>query len=705
MLEFTLPFVGILLSAGITERVGHALLLLFSLSKQSTLSEAKSLISHCLKLVSSAIFGSISLIFRSFAMLSSFVLFFILIFVVLSFIYVSYEEYPVVWIQGVAMYNEHVGPFIHSWFLLPLQVANLLLKGLIPIWNSLVHFFKMLWLKGLLPLVFPELRTAQAIGVALLELGQACSVSFGGYLDVAACKTELCFTQVPELDVLTPMKSVSRLSVLFGNLVGNVCSPVGGPVEIILYPFRNAHIANAVHQLVNAVLSTVVYLPIVTGKRCLEYGQKGGSSDVLMCTPDIEVPKVYVLAFVRALGNGLDDWFGAAYDFISGSHTVCQPGVTPDTFKSGILSGVTTTTGLTERLMVTTNGSYAAFFSPSVSNTGVSIKSWPATGIDVILGVAAVRYGSVDQIGVSGLSYGSVSGGSETSTLMGCMCLDSSEGLLIRCSFLPFYGSLNTSSAQFDVLWQDHTWRKQLKCSAVEITVRSVRWPVRRFVGSGQPSMGQPLLSCVTQGTCESVDATIWVVPKCQYLPAALCSYEATGTSCFPYCMATRKRGSMNQPPVLVSAGTWRNGMQLMDRECSGVSSGNQVGANFVLSSTAGTSSVSLLSSLLADYQNSLFVNSPKALGCSVGLQTVSWIHIPSGSTAGLNGLPFSLLNQQPFAIAGDAILIQQTMPDGGTRVHTGRLTGSQQNATRTTKAARDAQPYRPVGFRIDPRG
>jgi hypothetical protein len=40
------------------------------------------------------------------------------------------------------------------------------------------------------------------------------------------------------------------------------------------------------------------------------------------------------------------------------------------------------------------------------------------------------------------------------------------------------------------------------------------------------------------------------------------------GTSCFPFCMASRVSGSRNANPVLVNAERWREGKQLLGRDC-----------------------------------------------------------------------------------------------------------------------------------------
>ena len=655
---FIAIFVSSLLTFCLTERILHAILCLFLYDKSR--SEAKYVISAFLSFFLNVIFGIFSVLFRGLALLSSFALWILVLFIVLSFLYVSYEEYPIVWLRGVEMYNAHVGPFIHTWFLLPLQVLNIFLKGVIPLWNSFFYFFRMLWLQGLLPLVSSELTLLKDIGVTVLEFGRSSGLAVSAYLRVASCPGEICFAQVPELDVSLPMRDVSRLSVLLGEFVGNVCSPVGVPVRLLLYPFGSANLGVAVHNLVNAVLSAVIYLPIVTEQRCDKFGRNGVGADTLMCTPDLGVPKVYVGAGIKALGKVLDEWISTLYDYFLKREAAAITGLTPDVFREGVLEGPLVTVGVSGTLLATTNGSHAAFFS---QGTTANLHGWAEGGVDVSFGIAAVRYGVVSAV------PNSLVAATDANALLGCSCLDTSGGILVRCRMLPYLGSTNASQLAFDVGWQDSTWRAQMVCSAVEITVRSVRWSVRRLSGN---SLGQPLQNCASSNTCESVDATIWLVPKCMYLPAALCSYDATGTSCFPYCMATRKSKSTNQQPVFVSAATWRNAFQLMDRDCTRTTKKTTASAAFLNDGQA--SSVSLQANSLS--AEPLYL-SGSSVGCSYGVQTVSWVPANASTT---RSLPFSLVDQQPFAIAGDAILIAERMGDGGYLVHAERLFGDQQN-------------------------
>ena len=424
MLVLTLPFVASLLTVSFFERFVHAVLLLFTRRGRS---DAKGVISQFLSLFTSAIFGLLGLIGRFLSSAGGFLFWFMVMFVLLSFVYVSYEQYPIVWVRGVEIYNDRVGPFMQTYVLLPLQVGNLFLKAVIPLWNSVIYFFKMLWLQGLLPSFFSELEIARSMGVALLLLGRDCSASLSNYVQAASCKTDLCLTQVPELDVVGPMKNVATLAILAGKMAGDVCGPIATMTEVALFQLVDPKLAQAAHQLLNAALAAVIYIPIATDKRCAEYGKTGTAFDTLMCTPDLEVVKVYIVEGVRALGQVLDNWIGVAFNAVnarlSGVPSTCDPGatgVTPDTFRNGVLGGNMTTIGLTDWLLATTNGTHAAFFTPGSSSSTVTLQRWPDPGVDVSMGVAAVKYGAVNQAHVSSLTQGRQPGAAQTTTLLGC---------------------------------------------------------------------------------------------------------------------------------------------------------------------------------------------------------------------------------------------------------------------------------------------
>ena len=429
MLLLTVQFVTALVSVGFFERFVHGVLLMFTRKGRAG---ARTIISQFLNLFLSIIFGLLSVIVRIVSVGGVYVVWFIVLFVLLSFLHVSYETYPIIWIRGVDIYNESVEPFVQTYIVLPLQIFNIFLKGVASLYNGAIHFFKTIWVQGLLPLIFSELGLVRDMGVTLLMLGRDCSISFSNYLQAASCKTDLCLTHVPELDIVVPMGDVAALAMLCGKLVGNVCGPISMIAEVALFPLVDPKFGEAVHQLVNAVLAGLVYLPIVTGKRCKEFGGKGTGFDILMCTPDLEVVKVYLVGGILALGQVLDNWIAVAFAGVSaqlsGQPGVCDPartGVTPDTFRDGVLGGDMTTIGLTEWLLATTNGTHAAFFTPGTSSNTVMFQRWTGEGVDVRLGVAAVKYGVANQAHVSSLTQGRQPGAGQTTTLLGCRYVDS----------------------------------------------------------------------------------------------------------------------------------------------------------------------------------------------------------------------------------------------------------------------------------------
>lgn len=667
---FTVPYSGSLIVLLLFERLLSAVLSLFMSGNREGKSEAHHVVAGALHVGSSLVFGLGSVVTRCILFASQCVLWFFIMFCLLSLLYVTYTEFPVIWIKGFDYYNSRVGPFMQTYVILPLQWVNILFKGVVPVWNAFVWFGKVLISKGLLPLVWEEAVTLAEMGVGVLNLGRHCSQSLYTYVGAVSCSGNACLTTPPQLDLITPMGDVRDIAVLGTSLLGNVCSVFAVPVEVFAYPLSDVNLAQAVHNLGNAVLGVLVAVPVSTYHRCRQYGNADHRYNALMCTPDLQPIVTNIVSGLRDLGELLDNWMGVGYVALQAAVTQETPAcwgeatLGPQTFSSNnLLVGETATIGLTDWLMATSNSSLAYFFS-TTGNTAAP-RQWPQP-IDVSLGVAAVTYAGVGSVDVTSLTQGRRPASRQSTTLLGCACVDSSAGLDIQCALLPFSGSLTTNQSTFSVWFQDDTWRKQLTCSTVEITVRSVRWQVSRYEGTTASFAGAqtdiPANDCVTRGTCENVDASIWVVPKCSLLPGALCSDYGVGTSCFPFCMAVRQAGTANSNPVLVNAGTWRTGKQLMNRNCG--LNGDVTGATYAPSmSVAGTSTV--MSSSGMNQDSPLFVSAPAALGCSTGMGMTSWV--PKQESSGF--LPFTRIGGQPFAIAGDTILIADNQLDGGVLV------------------------------------
>ena len=689
---FLVPFSVSLVVLGVCERLVHAVLTLFAWSARSKHDPARHVVGGAVHVGASIASGLASVVVRCVYLASQVVVWFFVIFCLLAAVYVVYEEYPSVVMRLFDFYNARLGPFVHGYLLLPLELLNLVFKGLVPLYNGGLWLVRTLWIQGLLPMLWDQLVLLMEASTVLVSLARHCMESASDFLDGVSCDAgDTCLTRPATLDIVTPMGDVRALAVLTSRFAGSVCSVLEQPVDFLLYPLVDINLAQAAHGFANAVVHFFVHLPIVSWHRCARYGATETAFDFLMCTPDLTPVFSHLVSAVRDAGNLVDNWIGVAFVMVERVSTGivatecagARP-LSPDVFRSGgLMAGRVAAVGLTNWLMAATNGSVAYFFGQV--NSDAAVRAW-AEGVDVSLGVAAVSYNDVNDMDVSTLTMGRRPGSRQATTLMGCRCEDTDHGINVRCAFLPYSGSLSAGTGAMDVWFQDRTWAQGLTCASVEITVRSVRWPVRRVEGKSVPfgagSADLPTTDCLTRGTCESVDATIWVVPKCDLLPAEQCTDVAIGTSCFPFCMAARAAGSRNANPVLVNAETWRTGRQLLSRDCvSGAADPSTVSSMSQIAATAGTATTlsfgqTTLGGATSDPLFTVDYSTGPSVLCSVGVNTASWVHKNASSAV----LPFVRRRGQPFAIAGDTLLIDDPAADGGTRVMVERLGGNQQD-------------------------
>ena len=637
----------------------------------------------------------------------------LLLFIFLSVLSTTYSDFPGVWLHAVGYYNARVGPFVHGYLLFPFQIFALCFRGCIPIFNAAVWIARVVVTQGLLPIMLDEAKLLVNIGVSFLQLGTHFADSCLNFVKAAQCVNATCLLNPPELDLVTPMADLRTVAVLSTGLVGEICTMMTIPADLMLYPLLDVNLARTIHQISNAMLHLFIVMPIVTERRCTLFGHQGMASDVLMCTPDFEPVFARVIGGVRSFGQLLDNWASVAFAIsqrtLTGIPEPCPEPIAlgPDTFRAGLLEGATAVVGLTEWTLAATNATVAYFY--GAGQDGIAPRAWPIP-IDPSMGVAAVSYGEVSGDGAASSSQGSRPAATQTTTLLGCSCIDTTAGIAIRCALLPRYATaITTADATFDVWFQDSTWVSDLSCAAVEISVHSVRWPVRRYEGTvaafGPTTTALPTTDWTTRGTCESVDATIWLVPKCSMLPAALCDPTLTvGTSCFPFCMAARIAGARNANPIMVNARTWREGKQLLGRDCVLHATGtatpsSRLPGGGISTAFVGSTSFSNLGG------GSSFATGSGSLDCHVGISTVLSI-VPKPDAE--YRLPFVRMAGQPFAIAGDALLLEDPQPDGGTMVQVERLTGDQRDVFTLQRVFNDlpAAPKRLVPadeFGFDP--
>jgi hypothetical protein len=601
---------------------------------------------------------------------------------VLAAVNVAWEEYPEAVVKATGYYNARVGPFAHAYLFFPLELGNALFKGVVPVYNGVIWVWRGLIQQGLLPALWDTFPLLMDMAVGVLRLGQQCTASVTVFAKGLGCEGQACLSGSVDLDLMSPMATVRDLAILSSRLAGSVCSGLAVPLDLVLYPLMDLNMAGAVHGLGNAALHALVHLPLVTYERCSRHGGAGAGMDVLMCTPDFEPAVVQLVSGLRSAGSLLDNWMNmgvaVAHQTVTGGGAGCSGPVAldPDVFRQGVLTGAQTTVGLTDWLMAATNGSIALFYGGR--SWDLAPRRWGGA-IDVRMGVAAVVYGDGGGSESSSLTQARQPRSRSTTTLMGCQCHDvAGGGIQVVCHFLPMSGALSGAESQAEVWFEDPTWAGAFRCEAVEISVRSVRWPARRteglHVAFGAES--PPPTDCATKGTCESVDATIWLVPRCDLLPAQLCSNAAVGTSCFPFCMASRVSGSRNANPVLVNAERWREGKQLLGRDCVLGWAGEARSAGAIPWSGVTTAAYGQTSMSGATGSPLFATMEGTQAGCRTGVNTMSWVPKAAGEIV----VPYVRREAQPFAISGDTILLEDGQPDGGTRVQVERLTGSQRD-------------------------
>ena len=137
----------------------------------------------------------------------------------------------------------------------------------------------------------------------------------------------------------------------------------------------------------------------------------------------------------------------------------------------------------------------------------------------------------------------------------------------------------NPRRTVFPVTFQVPDTNEYMECSKAKITVQSVRWPHNRITTPERPLL--PLLnilkgsSCVDGGGLDgcgdrTIDAAVWVMPLCGggYL-SPVCLQESVLTSCYPFCLAVRKRSTYNSALTLYSAPTWKDRVHLFNMDCA----------------------------------------------------------------------------------------------------------------------------------------
>ena len=513
--------------------------------------------------------------------------FFLVIFLAFSVVNVTFTEYPSIWTGAVRAYNRNVGPWMHYTVVIPLKVVDVLLRGLIPLWDTVIWFIKAVGLQGLLPLVIKEIATVLKMATALVDLVRNLSMALFWFVESFFCEGVQCLH--PEkgvMDLLSSMGNVREFVALGTQLGQNFCGTLAAPVDLILYPFLDLNLAEAVHNVVNAVTQLVVVIPRATTVRCAL--KAGDRFDLLMCTPDMAPFFHFLAAGMSSIGLAFDNWANIALvivqEFLTGERPSCGPtasGLFPDLLANRSLfpgsAAPIAVVGLTDWLYSVTDGRMAYYLA---QNDGMKTKvqAWPHP-VDTELGVAAVTYSKVHDLDVSAFSTGKTSGSMQTTAMLGCNCSDAPSGMVILCAILPMSGIPSEAGKDdylLQVLFPTTAAASMYTCAGVDLYVKSIRWSFTRYettdasLGSSGDRATLPTHDCIARGTCRELDAVVWLVPRCgqdESRNAETACLESA--PCMPFCMAARTAGGGRENLVLTGARRWREGTTILGRDCA----------------------------------------------------------------------------------------------------------------------------------------
>ena len=691
---FAVPLGASLTAFGVLGLVVHALVVLFSRVSAFKRYTAKQMLIALLVMLSGSLAAGGRVVVRAVGGLLRWWLLVVVVFTSFSFLYVTYTEYPSIWVGSVRFYNSSVGPLVHHLVVVPLQITDVLLRGFLPLWDATWWFFKTLLAQGLLPVVIEEFKIVLQMATTLLSLFEHLSNSLVAFVEGFFCDGAACLH--PErgiLDLLSPMGDVREFAALGVKLLRQVCSTLAGPLDLAVFPLLDLNLAECVHNIGNAVVQLLVVIPRSTVVRCAL--ATGDQFHVLMCTPDLAPSFNFLVAGLSSLGQALDNWVNAAFLIVQtlvGAEQeqdlrcdTAATGMLPDYVAAdAVFNGSRTViVGLTDWMYAVTDGVTAVYMGHNDPGQA-KVQVWPYPGMDVSMGVAAVTYSSVHDLDVSAFSSGKTVGSMQTTAMLACNCTDDALlGMRILCSILPMTGIPSASALEdylVQVLFPDTDASSLYTCRGVDVYVKSVRWSYTRYssqdatLGSAGGQTTLPTTDCIARGTCRELDATVWMVPRCgqeeNQNGEKACLPEAP---CFPFCMAARSAGGGRDNLILARAARWREGLVVLGQDCAletstpGTVGPNMGGVSQARTSWTGTAYTGVSPS--GSVSSGIYASTYKPQECRRSPRVTSILNqtLPGSRAAAAN----VRLGGQPFAITGDTTLMEvggAAAAGGGTR-------------------------------------
>lgn len=168
--QFVIPFAISLSVLCVAERVFNAILSLFMPAPSVKRMAARQLVGQLVQTGVSVASSITRMLAKTGVGLLAWWALLLVLFTVLSALYVTFEEYPDVWIGTVHWYNTDIGPWLSGLVTIPLQILDIFARAFLPIWDGWVWFWMALWRQGLYPILLQEINTVLKIATQSAQL-------------------------------------------------------------------------------------------------------------------------------------------------------------------------------------------------------------------------------------------------------------------------------------------------------------------------------------------------------------------------------------------------------------------------------------------------------------------------------------------------------------------------------------------------------
>ena len=598
-----------------------------------------------------------------------------------------------VFVLIVNVYNSGIGVFINATWSQVVTLYSVFIRPFLPIYNAITWFLGKILLHVIVPSFEIDLQLlpnlAQNMGLfgasivmssqTMLSRVVECSQPFENIqgLDCVANTNYMTF------DLMTPGLYSREIVQNFNLIFDAGCSPALMPINILLYPFLDYNFYAAFHNLINAALYPIS-ITLQTTQRC-SYAWSGETNarieftlveKTVMCVPDFQPWIAICVGGAKYFGKLIDNWLNMCLILIETTLfkdvLTCDqvPGIrshwndaTHILQKSTSVERPIQVVGLTDTLYAFTDG-VSTVYDDNLDGgqKAVSVANWPFP-INVNFGVAAVRYNDV----FDGDDAGDVRTG-----MLGCRCEDSDAGINLWCASVGYLQTVNDNETMFNlssihqVRFADAGATRYMTCDNTHIKVAPLRFSRKRMSntrGNGADVLANDYfdtskLSGITSATSFTADAMIYVSPQCALSSTSRVDCVPDVMTCFPYCVGLHIAAQSGSNITMFPARRWRDSVTMMQTICS-LDADTRAKCQI---ENGDTTSVELYSDVTQLYNlKSCEFYPSQCIEDEYVLSIIPKSKINFTSDNDNNVIPSARRTQQPFVVAGEFLLLEDT--------------------------------------------